>query len=78
MSKIVITIDTDGNVPDIQYVTEVVPPPREEFPPLQQPGAAQCRHGAMIHKAGTNKAGKLYSGFFCPEDACLPVWDKKR
>ena len=34
--------------------------------------------GVMTHKSGTNKAGKPYSGFFCPNSeakGCKPIWD---
>lgn len=38
-------------------------------PPYQQaPGGAKyCAHGEMSFKSGTSKAGKAYSGHFCPE-----------
>lgn len=36
-------------------------------------------HGPMVHKSGTNKSGKPYSGFFCTVQGCetTPVWDPK-
>lgn len=37
----------------------------------------ECKHGEMVYKAGTSKAGKDYAGFFCPDNDkyCKPVWD---
>lgn len=49
-------------------------------PPAAVPSSAPagttptCKHGAMFFKSGTNKSGKPYSGYFCSEDDCKPVW----
>lgn len=48
----------------------------------QAPGGAKyCDHGEMQFKSGTNSAGKLWSGHFCPErdkdQQCTPQWTPK-
>lgn len=35
---------------------------------------ARCKHGDMFYKAGKNKQGKDYAGYFCSADECKPVW----
>ena len=52
-----------------QTAGAVVPPPA-----AAAASAPSCQHGLRIHKAGTNKNGKAYSGWFCSEDDCSPVW----
>lgn len=36
-----------------------------------------CEHGEMTWKSGTNKRGKAYSGFFCPDNECDPKWSRR-
>ena len=61
------------------------PTPAEEMTGVKQPAqkappdvskVAACGHGERVWKAGKNKAGKPYRGWFCPKgaDGCTPVW----
>jgi hypothetical protein len=78
-NEIVIRITVpDGLVPVVDYSSSS---DRPAAPPSSGAAVPSCpQHGPMTHKAGTNKAGKPYSGFFCFADGCetTPVWDPKR
>jgi hypothetical protein len=82
-NQIVITLTLpEGVVADVDYRTVATGGGVVMAPQAPQSNAApSCpAHGPMTHKAGTNKAGKPYSGFFCFADGCetTPVWDPKR
>lgn len=67
----------------VEKIGAAAPPLAVPIPPMAPPNNAvpSCpQHGPMTHKAGTNKAGKAYSGFFCFAEGCetTPVWDPKR
>lgn len=64
--------------------------PAQPFAPVAPPPSAApatptgpvCKHGAMTHRTGTNKAnGNSWSGWFCPSpkgtpDQCSPQFSK--
>lgn len=74
--EIVIRIQVpDGmDVPEVDYQDAEPPHPAARSEQTPSGAGAQCKHGRMIHKSGTSKAGKDYDGYFCPEDSCKPVW----
>jgi hypothetical protein len=56
---------------------------RQSAPPAQStpPGVEgkSCDHGQMTYRTGTNKFGKPYSAYFCPQpkdayDKCKPIF----
>lgn len=76
------TITITLTIPD-GVAVDVVQQPAAGVVPLAPAAAAPsdktvCKHGQRIHKAGTNKSGKPYDGYFCPEDQCSPEWNSAR
>ena len=81
MSEIVIRISLPEGVKAVVDYQDEPPPPWEKAATAPQSHAApSCPvHGQMLHKSGTNKSGKPYSGHFCTVAGCetTPVWDQK-
>ena len=88
MSKVTITVPEGIDVQVVyeqagQVSTLVTTPTLTNYQPATAPqshAAPSCPvHGPMLHKSGTNKSGKLYSGHFCTVAGCetTPVWDPK-
>lgn len=46
----------------------------EDMRVAQMNAEKPCPHGAMMRRAGINRARKPYAGWFCPEDICRPEW----
>ena len=71
MPEIVIRIQIPDNS------TVATEQPSSSAAPVAAGSAPSCPHGPMYHKSGTNKSGKPYSGYFCKDDECTPIWDKR-
>jgi hypothetical protein len=49
---------------------------KPQVPPPNVKQVANCAHGPRVWKAGANKQGKPYRGWFCGKnvDGCKPIW----
>lgn len=47
---------------------------RQQRPRSNGGSGKSCEHGEMTYRSGTNRSGKTYKGYFCPDDVCKPTW----